>query len=186
MRGPYHGCNWPHGHAADAHESSTSGWVMLEIQKYSIIYGLNESNARPLHGGQNRFTNSPNWRSNSPVVGLRYGYSHEIHSDVAGTRSVQSPLRRYMLRSAYLAGVRRVASHVRAQLQLCACKIVSLCVCIWVCVYVCVFWGLFGCGACPCQWNGAWWMALGKTQCLLQASLRDAATDCCFFSVCEK
>lgn len=43
-----------------------------------------------LHGGQNRFTNSPNWRLNSPTVRLKYWYSLEIHSDVAGALGTKS------------------------------------------------------------------------------------------------
>lgn len=156
VRGQYNCCNWPHGHAADAHElGGHKCWVMLEIQKYSNIYGQHESNTQATGHSMVaktglRIPRTDAWIApqSDSSIGIRLKYI-----PMSLVRSVQSPVRRYMLRSAYVSGVRRVASHVRnerAGQKLCTTAIMRLqdtklvCLCVSVCL-----WGLFGTGDCP-------------------------------------
>lgn len=170
-------------------------WVMLEIQKYSNICIWTAWVKYPsywsLHGGQNRFTNSPNWRLNSPTVRLRYWYLLEIHSDIAGTLGTKSGAALHAPLCVCLGRASRCVS--RAQRES-GPKIVhdcnyataryKTCLCIFVYLSVCGDFSALGIAQArrmaPAQWfwerpNASHWHRL-----------RDAATDWCFFSVYEK
>lgn len=118
-------------------------WVMLEIQKYSNIYGQHESNTQATGHSTVaktglRIPRTDAWiapQSDSGIgICLKY-------IPISLVRSVQSPVRRYMLRSAYVSGVRRVASHVRSERagqKLCTTAIMRLQDTKLVCVYLCI------------------------------------------------
>lgn len=170
-------------------------WVMLEIQKYSNIYGQHESNTQATGHSTVaktglRIPRTDAWIA-SPTVRLRYWYLLEIHSDIAGTLGTKSGAALHAPLCVCLGRASRCVS--RAQRES-GSKIVHDCnyatarykTCLCVAVYLCVCGDFSALGIAqarrmaPAQWfwerpNASHWHRL-----------RDAATDWCFFSVCEK
>lgn len=180
-------CNWPNGHAADAHELSRLA-ESCSRYKNSRSYMAGMSQMSP-----SRFT-AMCMAAGAAKTGLRIPRTDVRIVTGIGTRMKYIPMSlvsvsEYKVRCGITWYTLRMSpacvalcltcterESERGQ-TLCTNAIMRLqdikLVCLFACVYLCVCGDFFGAGDCPNKKNGAW-MVWGKTQCLLLASFRDA------------